>query len=50
MIVVTVIGAIPCLPVAKKWYPDLPGGCWDPLMYVQGNVSTVIITDFLVLW
>ncbi|KAF2133476.1 hypothetical protein P153DRAFT_373082 [Dothidotthia symphoricarpi CBS 119687] len=49
MIVVTVIGAIPCLPVAKKWYPELPGGCWDPLLYVKSNISIVIVTDFLVL-
>ncbi|KAF2855743.1 hypothetical protein T440DRAFT_535885 [Plenodomus tracheiphilus IPT5] len=49
MVATTIISAIPCLPVAKSWDPTLPGGCYDPILYVSGNVSVVIITDFLVL-
>ena len=49
MIATTIISAIPCLPVQKAWYSELPGGCYDPYLYVMGNVSVVIITDFLVL-
>jgi hypothetical protein len=50
MVVVTVIGAIPCVPIARKWDPEVPGGCWDPVRYVVANISIVIVTDFLVLW
>ncbi|KAH7398496.1 hypothetical protein BKA66DRAFT_556670 [Pyrenochaeta sp. MPI-SDFR-AT-0127] len=49
MVSTTIIAAIPCLPVAKSWNPALPGGCYDPTLYVSGNVAVVIITDFLVL-
>ncbi|KAI8942620.1 hypothetical protein NX059_000673 [Plenodomus lindquistii] len=49
MVATTIISAIPCLPVAKSWNPTLPGGCYDPVLYVSGNVSVVIITDFLVM-
>ncbi|KAF1846542.1 uncharacterized protein K460DRAFT_367295 [Cucurbitaria berberidis CBS 394.84] len=49
MVSATVIGAVPCLPVKKAWNPHLPGSCYDPYLYVIGNISVVIITDFLVL-
>jgi hypothetical protein len=49
MISTTIISAVPCLPVARAWDKTIPGGCYDPILYVTGNVSVVIITDFLVL-
>ena len=49
MISTTIISAVPCLPVARAWDKSIPGGCYDPVLYVTGNVSVVIITDFLVL-
>jgi hypothetical protein len=49
MIATTIVSAVPCLPVAKTWDPSIPGGCYSPILYVSGNVSVVIITDFLVM-
>ncbi|KAH7088850.1 hypothetical protein FB567DRAFT_559461 [Paraphoma chrysanthemicola] len=49
MVATTIVSAVPCLPIAKSWDSSLPGGCYDPVLYVSGNVSVVIITDFLVL-
>jgi hypothetical protein len=49
MVATTIISAVPCLPVARAWDKSIPGGCYDPVLYVSGNVSVVIITDFLVM-
>ncbi|KAH5372447.1 hypothetical protein HBI49_062290 [Parastagonospora nodorum] len=49
MVATTIVSAVPCLPVAKSWDPSIPGGCYSPTLYVSGNVSVVIITDFLVM-
>ncbi|KAF1838125.1 hypothetical protein BDW02DRAFT_489849 [Decorospora gaudefroyi] len=49
MVATTIVSAVPCLPIAKAWHPELPGGCYSPTLYVTGNVSVVILTDFLVL-
>lgn len=49
MVATTIVSAVPCLPVARSWDPSIPGGCYSPTLYVTGNVSVVIITDFLVM-
>jgi hypothetical protein len=49
MVTTTIVSAVPCLPIAKAWNQALPGGCYSPILNVTGNVSMVIITDFLVL-
>lgn len=49
MVATTIVAAVPCLPVAKAWDSTLPGSCYSPVTYVTGNVSVVIITDFLVM-
>lgn len=49
MIVSTCVALVPCLPVSKKWHPEIPGHCMEGDKYVLGNVTIVLITDVLVL-
>lgn len=49
MVATTTVSLVPCLPLKKAWDPTVPGGCYEPLTYVLGNVSVVLITDALVL-
>ncbi|KAJ4345857.1 uncharacterized protein N0V89_011992 [Didymosphaeria variabile] len=49
MIVSTTIALVPCLPLRKKWHPDIAGHCMDGPKYILGNVTVVLITDALVL-
>ncbi|KAL5117904.1 hypothetical protein ACEQ8H_004223 [Pleosporales sp. CAS-2024a] len=49
MVATTIVSAVPCLPVARSWDTSIPGSCYSPILYVTGNVSVVIITDFLVM-
>jgi hypothetical protein len=44
-----IIAIVPCLPIARSWDPTIPGGCYSSYNYVLGNVSIVVITDFMVL-
>lgn len=49
MIVSTCVALVPCLPLRKKWHPEIPGTCMQGDKYVLGNVTIVLITDALVL-
>ncbi|KAL1604051.1 hypothetical protein SLS60_005643 [Paraconiothyrium brasiliense] len=49
MIVSTCIALVPCLPLRKKWHPEIPGHCMQGDKYVLANVTIVLITDALVL-
>lgn len=49
MIVSTCVAVVPCLPLRKKWHPEVPGHCMEGDKYVLGNVTIVLITDALVL-
>jgi hypothetical protein len=49
MIVSTFVALIPCIPLHKKWHPEVPGHCMDGATYVLGVVSVVLITDVMVL-
>ncbi|KAF1993924.1 hypothetical protein P154DRAFT_448920 [Amniculicola lignicola CBS 123094] len=44
-----VASALPCIPVSYQWNTNQKGSCYDPYAFVIGNVSVVIVTDFLVL-
>ncbi|KAF2469922.1 uncharacterized protein BDR25DRAFT_370590 [Lindgomyces ingoldianus] len=44
-----IVTSIPCLPVKKKWYPQIPGRCYDGRKHVIGTISIVLITDVMVL-
>ncbi|KAL5461451.1 hypothetical protein PMIN06_002216 [Paraphaeosphaeria minitans] len=49
MIVSTCVALVPCLPLHKKWHPEIPGHCMQGDKYVLGNVTIVLVTDALVL-
>ena len=49
MIVSTIVALVPCLPLRKKWHPEVPGTCMNGADYVVGVVSVVLITDVMVL-
>jgi hypothetical protein len=49
MIISTVVAVVPCLPLRKKWHPEIPGHCMQGDKYVLGNVTIVLVTDALVL-
>ncbi|KAF2728888.1 hypothetical protein EJ04DRAFT_538163 [Polyplosphaeria fusca] len=45
----TLVSIFPCRPLKARFDFSLPGDCYDSFTYVVGNVSVVIVTDFLVL-
>ncbi|KAL5381499.1 hypothetical protein DPSP01_007210 [Paraphaeosphaeria sporulosa] len=49
MIISTCVALVPCLPLRKKWHPEIPGHCMQGDKYVLGNVTIVLVTDALVL-
>ncbi|KAF1969013.1 hypothetical protein BU23DRAFT_654024 [Bimuria novae-zelandiae CBS 107.79] len=49
MIISTIVALVPCLPLRKKWHPEIPGTCMDGASYVVGVVSIMLFTDVLVL-
>ncbi|PVI02544.1 hypothetical protein DM02DRAFT_653523 [Periconia macrospinosa] len=48
-IVGTLLNAFPCNPLAKHFDSSIPGRCIDPFKLVIGCISSVLITDLMVL-
>ncbi|EFX05264.1 integral membrane protein [Grosmannia clavigera kw1407] len=48
-VTVTFLFVFICVPVAKLWYPDLPGHCIDQVGTWIANATSTILTDLAIL-
>jgi hypothetical protein len=50
VVTITFLFIFICVPVAKMWYPDLPGKCINQVATWIANAASTIFTDLIILF